>query len=238
MARKPRLYPPAWPAHVVQRSHDRASCFFGDEDHLTYLHYLGAAVRRFAVAVHGYVLMTNHVHLVLTPSEEGAVSRLLQLVGQRYVQYLNRRYGRTVTAWEGRHKGSVIDPDRYLLAALRYVERNPVRAGIVATPAEYAWSSYGHHAGLASDPLVTDHPAYLGLGRSASERAEHYVALAAGDDPASEAAIRTRLVYAHPLGDEAFVAGIGELVARRVDRLGRGRLRRRRSENDRADPDG
>ncbi|MBI4696712.1 MAG: transposase [Gammaproteobacteria bacterium] len=238
MPRKPRLYPPAWPVHVVQRGHNRTACFFSEDDHHTYLHYLALALPRCDVALHGYVLMTNHVHLVLTPARDGAVSRLLQLVGQRYAQYLNRRYERSGTAWEGRHKGSVVDTDRYLIATLRYVERNPVRAGIVATPAEYAWSSYAHHAGLAPDPLVTEHAVYSGLGRTASERAEHYVAVMGSDDPRMEDEIRRRLVYSHPLGEADFVTRIGQLLARPIGHLRTGRPRGRRADDAHGDAAG
>ena len=135
------MYLPGVPSHVVQRGNDRQACFFEQENHLFYLDCLGQACRRYEVVLHAYVLMTNHVHLLMTPVTELGISRVMQLVGNRYVQYINKSYRRTGTLWEGRHKASLIDAERYLLTCYRYIELNPVRAGMVMHPGDYAWSS-------------------------------------------------------------------------------------------------
>ena len=148
MPRKSRMYLPTIPCHVVSRGNNRDACFYADEDYLFYLECLGDACDKYAVALHAYVLMTNHVHLLLTPRDELGISRVMQSVGRRYVQYINYTYRRSGTLWEGRHKASLIDADRYLLACYRYIELNPVRANMVVDPADYRWSSYRVNAGL------------------------------------------------------------------------------------------
>jgi putative transposase len=140
MPRKPRMYLADVPSHIVQRGNDREACFFEQDNYRFYLQCLGEACRRYAVSLHAYVLMTNHVHLLMTPSTAEGVSRVMQLVGNRYVQYINRSYGRTGTLWEGRHRSSLVDAEHYLLRCYRYIELNPVRAKIVSHPGEYRWS--------------------------------------------------------------------------------------------------
>ena len=152
--------------HVVQRGNDRQRCFVVDGDYETYLRLLREAANRHAVQVHAYVLMTNHVHLLATASAAGGVSRLMQRMGARYVRYFNRRHERTGTLWEGRYKGCLVASDGHLLAACRYIDLNPVRAGIVSHPAEYRWSSYRALTGRCRDPLVARHEALAQLGQS------------------------------------------------------------------------
>ena len=141
MARRPRLELPGIPLHVIQRGTNRSACFVGDGDRGLYLRCLREAARRHTCAVHAYVLMSNHVHLLVTPSSIGAVAATMQDVGRRYVRLFNQIHGRSGTLWEGRYKSSLIDSESYLLTCHRYIELNPVRAGLVNHPLEYPWSS-------------------------------------------------------------------------------------------------
>jgi putative transposase len=163
MARQPRLVLPGIAVHVVQRGHNRGACFAGDSDYLCYLTHLRRLSAKHGCAIHAYCLMTNHVHLLLTPSELGSCTNLVRDLGRRYVPYFNQRYGRTGTLWEGRYRSCVVESARYVLACYRYIEMNPVRAGMVAHPSEYAWSSYAANTGVTEDVLVSPHPDYLAL---------------------------------------------------------------------------
>ncbi len=175
MPRPRRSYAPGIPVHVVQRGVNRQACFFADEDRALYLETLGAMCWRFAVDLHAYVLMTNHVHLLMTPATTTGVSRLMQGLGRIYVRRVNDRIGRTGTLWEGRHRESLIATDRYLLACHRYIELNPVRAGMVRHPADYPWSSHRANASGESDGLLEPHPTYLGLSSDAPGRRKAYL---------------------------------------------------------------
>lgn len=177
MARMPRIVIPGQPLHVIQRGNNRADIFFERCDYLHYLNDLREAAERHGCAIHAYVLMTNHVHLLLTPDGEQGPARMMQAVGRRYVRYVNTRHGRTGTLWEGRYKSVVVDSENYLLACSRYIELNPVRAGMVTHPGEYAWSSFGRNARGMTDSLVTPHPVYRALAPSAVEREAAYRAL-------------------------------------------------------------
>jgi putative transposase len=177
MPRKPRLAVAGHPHHVVQRGNDRQAIFRDDLDRSKYLEWLRELAAQAQVAVHAYVLMPNHVHLLLTPAEGAAMSRLMQALGRCYVRWFNDRHGRTGSLWEGRFFSSLIEADRYLLACYRYIEMNPVRAGLVASPAEYFWSSHRHHLGLRVDPLVSDHSLFWSLGNTPFDRQTAYNAL-------------------------------------------------------------
>jgi putative transposase len=170
MPRPPRFPQTGFPLHVVQRGNDRRRCFFEDGDFRFYLRSLGEAARRYQVLVHAYVLMTNHVHLLLTPLVVGAVSRAMQSVTSRYVKRVNARTGRVGTLWESRYRACLVDEDPYVLAVCRYNDLNPLSARNVASPEEYPWSSYGALAGLRSDPLVARHCALELLGQPSSAR--------------------------------------------------------------------
>lgn len=146
MPRMKRLDLPGMAQHVIQRGNDRQACFFQETDYLRYLQDLHEAALHQACSIHAYVLMTNHVHLLVTPRTEGGVSRMMQALGRRYVRYVNDSSGRTGTLWEGRYKASLVDDERYVLACYRYIELNPVRAGMVAAPDEYRWSSHAANA--------------------------------------------------------------------------------------------
>jgi putative transposase len=167
MPRKLRIPDPGVPQHVIQRGNDRERCFFDDVDFLRYLVHLRDASSRAACDVHAYVLMTNHVHLLVTPRTWGGIARMMQVLGANYVPYLNRRLGRTGTLWEGRHKAHPVRDEAHLLRCYRYIEQNPVRAKMVSDAASYRWSSYASNALGAFDPVVTPHPVFAGFGREA-----------------------------------------------------------------------
>lgn len=174
MPRLPRLIVPGQPHHVIQRGNNRQPIFAELSDYHAYLDWLAAASARFGLRIHAYVLMTNHVHLLVTPERSESIGRSLQSVGRRYVQYFNYCYGRTGTLWEGRYRSTVIEAEDYLLACSRYIELNPVRAGMVRSPAHYRWSSYRANAQGRADPLLSLHPVYKRLGRTRADRVEAY----------------------------------------------------------------
>jgi putative transposase len=169
MARRPRFPLIDFPFHVVQRGNDRHTCFFGERDYAVYLKALAEACRHYGLVVHAYVLMTNHVHLLVTPRAVDSISRTMQSVGARYVRYVNKSSSRTGTLWEGRYRACLIECDEHVLAACRYIDLNPVRAGLVARPADYRWSSYLALVGARWDPLVAPHAVLDALGRPRDE---------------------------------------------------------------------
>ncbi len=177
MPRLPRLCLPDIPLHIVQRGNNRQPCFNTDQDYAVYLAKLKEYSVLFKVAVHAYVLMTNHVHLLVTPGTEEGTSQLMQSLGRYYVRYFNKRYKRTGTLWEGRFKASLIDSDQYFLTVSRYIELNPVRAKMVAHPSHYTWSSFHFNGLMKPIELITPHSLYLALGPTKKLRAEHYIAL-------------------------------------------------------------
>jgi len=168
MPRRPRFALTDLPLHVVQRGNDRRPCFFRECDFQVYLKTLADASIHYRVLVHGYVLMTNHVHLLMTPLVVGGVSKVMQSLGSRYVKYVNASCERVGTLWEGRYKACLVARDEHVLAACRYIDLNPVRAGMVAHPSEYRWSSYAALAGTRFDPVVTPHAALEQLGMCAA----------------------------------------------------------------------
>ena len=174
MPRQPRPDLAGVPQHVVQRGNDRQPCFYVEDDYRRYLTGLREAAIRYGCLVHAYVLMTNHVHLLVTPSSAGAVSRMMQWLGRQYVGYINGRYRRTGTLWEGRYKSCLVDTERYLLTCYRYIELNPVRAAMVADPADYVWSSYRANAQSLPNAVVVPHVEYLRLGAAEAQRCAAY----------------------------------------------------------------
>ena len=170
MPRKPRFNLIGIPQHVIQRGNNREPCFYADEDYLRYLEDLNQAAHKNNCRIHAYVLMTNHVHLLVTPMIEHGISQMMQSLGRRYVYYINKTYHRTGTLWEGRYKSSLIDSDNYLLVYMRYIELNPVRASMVEHPGEYKWSSYKCNAQAKLDGLIEHHPVYLQLGNTKEEQ--------------------------------------------------------------------
>lgn len=170
MPRLPRYVLPGHPYHVIQRGNNRCPIFVADEDYGCFRHTLSEACFRHNCHIHAYFLMTNHVHFVMTPQ----LAKVLQSVGRRYVQYFNTTYHRTGTLWEGRHKATVIDTERYLLTCYRYTELNPVGANMVTHPSEYRWSSYAANALGNLNPLLTPHNLYQALGSSIEQRQAAY----------------------------------------------------------------
>jgi putative transposase len=174
MPRQPRTVVPSVPIHVTQRGVDRCATFLDDNDFGTYLWALRAAAVRAGCAVHAYVLMTNHVHLLLTPDEVCSPATLMRAMGAWYVRYFNDRYRRTGPLWEGRYRSRVVTTNSYFFACSRYIERNPVRAGLVDVPEAYPWSSFHHNARGETDPILTPHPLYVALGRDSTTRCAAY----------------------------------------------------------------
>jgi putative transposase len=174
MARKPRFAVAGLPQHIIQRGNNRQPCFVDDDDRRRYLADLEEALHAHDVELHAWVLMSNHVHLLATPRRRGAVSGMMQVLGRRYVRWFNDRYERSGTLWEGRFRASLVETDVYLLACMRYIELNPVRAGMVGHPAEYRWSSFAANALGVADPIVTPHATYLALRATVSDRRVAY----------------------------------------------------------------
>jgi len=177
MARHARFIVPGLPQHVIQRGNNRGVIFVDQDDYRFYLEKLQSACQDFRCKIHAYVLMTNHVHLLLTPEAKESLGKVMQSVGRSYVQYFNYRYQRTGTLWEGRYKSTLLDSEHYLLTCYRYIEMNPVRAGMVKAPAEYPWSSYQVNAHGKQDRLIDPHELYLRLAESAHDRQSAYRAL-------------------------------------------------------------
>ena len=191
MARLGRLVVPGVAMHVRQRGVNRQDCFVDDTDRLVFLSQLRNLAASTACALHAYCLMTNHVHLLLTPSEEEGCSTLMHDLGRRYVPYFNRRHGRTGTLWEGRFRSCLVDSARYVLACYRYIEDNPVEAKMVSTACAYPWSSYAGNAGILENNLLTPHAEYLALAEGKQARHEAHRALFDGaPDAAFVAALR------------------------------------------------
>ncbi len=226
MPRKPRFFLPDIPVHVVQRGHSREPVFFEDSDYQTYLRWLGEAACRYECAIHAYVLMTNHVHLLVTPKDKQGISRMMQYVGRRYVPYINATYGTSGSLWEGRYKASLIHDEAYLLTCMRYIELNPVRARMVKGPAGYRWSSYRANAEGKPDTLLTPHVLYLALAKSQSDRLAVYKALfRAHLDEVELEEVRAAWQTGTPLGNEAFKRQIEQKLQTKVGQNRRGRPR-------------
>ena len=224
MPRQPRFYYPGVVLHAVQRGNNRVACFTQPDDYRFYLRCLREAAAEHGVAIHGYVLMTNHVHLLVSPGSPAALPRAMQTLGRRYVGRFNFLCQRTGTLWEGRYKAALVDDDAYLLTCMRYIELNPVRAGMVAHAARYRWSSYRANALGEHDALVTPHPVYQSLGASHHVRQSVYRAGFA-DALQSDAieAIRDATQYEWALGDAAFRARVAIRTGRPTERKSLGR---------------
>ena len=217
MPRRPRIHLPGVPIHLVQRGHNREACFFADEDFLAYREWLGDALKKTGCALHAYVLMTNHVHLLVSAERGESPGALMKALGQRYVQYFNRTYRRSGTLWEGRYRSCLTQAEDYLLACQRYIELNPVRAGMVAHPADYPWSSYRANAQGDEDALVTPHEIYLGLGVTQASRLAAYRELFRSElEPGLVEQIRQASNGNFALGSARFAEEIAAALGRRV----------------------
>ena len=232
MPRRPRIVVPGIPLHIIQRGNNRQACFFADDDYHRYLEWLTEYAAKSDCTIHAYVLMTNHVHLLLTPGTEDAAGLLMKRLGQRYVQYINRSYRRSGTLWEGRFRSCLSAEENYILACYRYIELNPVRAKMVLEPADYPWSSFRSNALGEPSDLLTPHPAFLGFSSLATEWHSAYLKYF-GSQPASEIEneIRAATNGNFALGSSRFQAEIEATLGRRVSRGRSGRPLKKKAPN-------
>lgn len=230
MPRRARIRIPGMPLHIVQRGHNRSNCFHAETDRLYYLRLVGKLAGSNRCSVHAYVLMTNHVHLLVTADQPEDVSGFMKQTAQAYAQFVNRTYGHSGSPWEGRFRSSVVQSEEYLLACYRYIELNPVRAGLVIRPEDYRWSSYRSNALGAISPVIIPHDAYLRLGGSPHERQAAYRGLFGefGDQP-EFAAIRRAILGGFAVGREAFVQQIERSAGRPACPQKAGRPRKAKS---------
>ena len=220
MPRKARFNLLGVPQHVIQRGNNREPCFFSEEDYIRYLEDLQTAADKHQCHIHAYVLMTNHVHILITPFTDMGISLMMQSLGRRYVKYINHTYQRTGTLWEGRYKASLVDSEWYLLTCMQYIESNPVRASMVEHPGEYKWSSYSDNAYGRLSFNLKPHPLYISLGNSSEQRREVYRELFSVIlDKESLHDIRDSLNHELVLGRSYFKDKIEEMTKRQV-RLG------------------
>lgn len=224
MARRARLVLPDVPLHIIQRGNNRHPCFLSDGDFNVYLCMLREAATHLACSIHAYVLMTNHVHLLVSPPDTASPSALMKSVGQRYSQYINRRYNRTGTLWEGRFRSCLVEGERYLLTCQRYIELNPVRAGMVRSPGQYRWSSYGANAEGSKDMLITPHEMYCRLGTEPIGRRDAYRELFHEEITSHALEFLRRATNGnYAMGDEPFLERARQLLGRGVSPKATGR---------------
>ncbi|MBY4676814.1 REP-associated tyrosine transposase [Marinobacterium arenosum] len=227
MPRPPRLEIPGLPHHVVQRGVDRQAVFFDDDCYHTYLQYLQQYSYRYCLRVHSWCLMTNHIHLLVTPNSEKGISKLMQSLNSGYAQLINQRFRRSGHLWSGRFKSSLIDSDHYLLTCMRYIELNPVRAGMVTRPEDYRWSSYRHNALDGWQPWITPHEMYTALGKNRRERRAHYREIVLS--PLEEdqlGSLRQATEQGRVFGSDRFQAQISAMLGRDLSPRKRGRPRK------------
>jgi len=226
MPRRARNYIAGYPYHIVQRGNNREACFLESENYQYYLELWERLSKKYGVEVHAYCLMTNHAHFLVTPKEKDSISNTFKVVGSRYVQYINRRYDHTGTMWEGRHKPSMIQSERYLLSCYRYIELNPVRAIMVECPEEYRWSSYGCNAWGDESWLIL-HVEYQPLGGTDEVRCTAYRGLFDVELSAPDLSmIRKASHYSQAVGDERFREQIESKYGVRLGQARRGRPRK------------
>lgn len=224
MARLARLTLADAPHHVIQRGNNRQPIFVDRLDREKMLALIGQHAQRFAVALHAYVLMDNHFHLLLTPSTPDGLPQFMQAVGRSYVRYFNDRHGRSGTLWEGRYRSTVIQTDRYLLACMAYIDLNPVRAGMVAMPADFPWSSHAHYAGRRSDRLLTPHALYWALGNTPFAREAAYAEMVhAGVAQADQALLTDATLHGWAAADPRYSDELHKSTGRRAAKRRPGR---------------
>lgn len=226
MPRRARMYLPGLPYHVVQRGNNREVCFIEPENYQYYLVLWQELAIKYELAVHAYCLMTNHVHFLVTPQRVDSASNTMKVVGSRYAQYINKKYRRTGTLWEGRHRSSLVQSDHYLLTCMRYIELNPVRARMVTRPEEYRWSSYGINA-WGDHGWLTPHEEYRRLSSNPTERGYAYRELF--ETQLSEHDIhmvRKAAHYCQPIGDDRFRQQIEQKYGITLGQMDRGRPRK------------
>lgn len=216
MPRKRRICPPGLPVHVVQRGNNRQACFADEADRKAYANWLGEAAAKYAVSIHAWVFMTNHVHLLVTAAMPDGISHCMQYLGRHYVRRFNYRHQRTGTLFEGRFKSSVVQSREYLLTCQRYIELNPVRAGMVSDPADFTWSSYRAHAFGKLVGMWSPHPEYLALATTPLQRRAIYrqfVQAQSAERLVTD--IREALNKGLVLGTERFKAELEQLTGQR-----------------------
>ncbi len=224
MPRKPRMFQPGIPCHVIQRGNNRQVCFFTEQDYLFYLSCLADSCQKYQVDLHAYVLMTNHVHLLVTPITAYGISNVMQSIGRRYVQYINKQFNRTGTLFEGRFKASLIQADEYLLACMKYIELNPIRANMVIHPADYKWSSYRVNVGETTRKLLKPHPVYLALSTLPADVNNKYKALFSEGLPEKVTSRFTQAgLCSMPVGNTRFTEEIEKALGYSIGKVKRGR---------------
>ncbi len=218
MPRRARIQLPGFPVHLIQRGNNRSACFYAEEDYRFYLDHLNEQAAKHGCTLHAYCLMTNHVHLLLTPEKDDSLGKLMKALGQRYVQYVNRTYRRSGTLWEGRFRSCLLQQEAYVLACYRYIELNPVRACMVEHPAEYRWSSYRANA-QGEEGCISPHSLYLALGQQSEVRHAAYRELFRHElEPGLVDEIRQATNGNFVLGDGRFAAEVERMLGRRVVR--------------------
>lgn len=234
MPRKKRFFIPGVPVHIVQRGNNRNPIFFEPEDYRYYLDRLDIAAKRYGCQIHAYVLMTNHVHLLASPGDKDSISQMMQHIGRHYVPYINLKYDRSGTLWEGRFRSHLVQDETYLLNCMRYIELNPVRAGLAKTVHDYRWSSHHNNTGdyaRGQSGLISYHSVFLLLGREKCSRIEAYKNLfQSAESTGTIKAIRTALQSGTPLGDSQFKESIEETLSVTVGKTRRGRPKKKGSD--------
>ncbi|KKO49066.1 transposase [Arsukibacterium sp. MJ3] len=224
MARLPRVHLPGVPEHVIQRGNNKQVCFACDDDFAAYANWLQEFAEKFQVQLHAWVFMTNHVHLLCTATDHTGISLMMQSLGRQYVRYFNRRYNRSGTLWEGRFKSCLVQSEQYVLAVYRYIEMNPVRAGMVPAAANYHWSSHGVNALGWTSALCQPHQCYLALATTAEERLQYYRGLFNAEiNETMLQHIRSATKSGMALGSEKFKQQVAALTGRRQQPAKRGR---------------
>ena len=224
MARLSRLSLAGYPHHVIQRGNNRQLIFATVADYQVLLEMLHTNAQKFDIAIHAYVLMSNHFHLLATPKTDKALPQMMQAVGRSYVRYFNDLQGRSGTLWDGRYRSTLIQADRYLLACMAYIDLNPIRAGVVTQAKDYPWSSHGHYAGLRLDKLITPHALFWSLGNTPFGREAAYSEMVqAGLSPDQQSALTKSVLSGWVLGEATFVADLQKKTERRVHIIQPGR---------------
>ena len=224
MARLPRLTFAGYPHHIILRGNNRQAIFMDSADFQRMLALLQNHAKERDVQVHSYVLMSNHLHLLLTPLQNDSLPKMMQAVGRTYVLYFNKRHGRSGTLWEGRYRSALIQTERYFLACMAYIDLNPVRAGMVAQAADYPWSSHGHYIGRQNEAWLTPHPMYWEMGNTPFAREAAYAAMIqAGVNQEQQQALTSSALSGWALGEKSFVQGLQKQTSRRVNPAKAGR---------------
>jgi len=224
MARLPRLVLANYPHHILQSGNNNQQIFRDDEDYQRFLGWLKESAKEFKVAIHAYVLMLDHLHLLATPGTVEGLAQMMQRVGRYYVPWYNAKYGRSGSLFQGRFKTSLIDPERYFMVCSRFIESNAVRSQLVSDPLDYPWSSYPHHAGVKPDPVITDHALVWALGNTPFQREAAYIELSRPSlSQAEREVVEAALLKGWPLGSDKFKTELQQRAKRQVLPAKRGR---------------